>query len=121
MNQSLLLFLLLLLFLPLAFFLLLRFLRSPRPAVVPFKGRHVLVTGGSSGIGLEIARLSLLEGASSVSILARDRSRLSEAKASIEKSTGKENGILIFAFLLSTPLLPLLLCFEYVEPLREIC
>lgn len=44
--------------------------------------RHVLVTGGSSGIGLAIARLLLARG-DRVSLLARDAQRLADAAASL--------------------------------------
>ena len=45
-------------------------------------GAHALVTGGSSGIGLETARLLAARGAT-VSLLARDQGRLAVAEASI--------------------------------------
>ncbi|KAA8527563.1 hypothetical protein F0562_034722 [Nyssa sinensis] len=54
---------------------------------VPIKGRHVFITGGSSGIGLALAHQAALEGAR-VSILARNRDKLEEAKHSIQLSTG---------------------------------
>ena len=41
-------------------------------------GKHAIVTGGSSGIGLETARL-LVERGARVSLVARDRGRLAEA------------------------------------------
>ena len=44
-------------------------------------GKHAIVTGGSSGIGLETARL-LGERGARVSLVARDRGRLAEAKTS---------------------------------------
>lgn len=42
------------------------------------KRRHAIITGGSSGIGLEIAKLLLQEGCS-VSIIARDNTKLQNA------------------------------------------
>ncbi|KAF5950914.1 hypothetical protein HYC85_012907, partial [Camellia sinensis] len=60
---------------------------SPKPVRIPIKGRHVFITGGSSGIGLAMARQAAAEGAR-VSILARNRDKLEEAKQSIHLSTG---------------------------------
>jgi len=47
-----------------------------------FQGKHVLVTGGSSGIGLAVARQLLAKGAT-VTLLARRTSVLEEAKAAL--------------------------------------
>jgi 3-dehydrosphinganine reductase len=47
-----------------------------------FHGKHVLVTGGSSGIGLSVARQLLGQGAT-VTILARRQALLDEAKAAL--------------------------------------
>ena len=49
------------------------------PTGSDFTGQHVLVTGGSSGIGLEVARLYLGLGAK-VTIVARNKQKLEEAK-----------------------------------------
>lgn len=50
-------------------------------------GKRVLVTGGSSGLGLSTARALAREGAS-VTISARDGARLESAARSIERDTG---------------------------------
>ncbi|KAG0556442.1 hypothetical protein KC19_11G054400 [Ceratodon purpureus] len=50
-----------------------------RAVAIPIKGRHMVVTGGSSGIGLEIAKLAAAEGAR-VSLVARDERKLADAK-----------------------------------------
>jgi 3-dehydrosphinganine reductase len=49
-------------------------------------GRHVVVTGGSSGIGLATARL-LARGGARVSLVARDPSRLADAARAVGPST----------------------------------
>lgn len=49
--------------------------------------QHVLVTGGSSGIGLEVAKLYAKAG-DKVTIVARNQKKLDEAKADIVKETG---------------------------------
>ena len=47
-----------------------------------FQGKHVLVTGGSSGIGLSVAKQLLASGAT-VTILARRQAVLDTARASL--------------------------------------
>eukprot|EP01084_Bolivina_argentea_P131567 232206_1 len=51
-------------------------LRSPQR--VSFKDKHCIITGGSSGIGLEAAKLLARRGAN-VTLVARDKTRLEEA------------------------------------------
>ncbi|MBK5289511.1 MAG: SDR family oxidoreductase [Acidimicrobiia bacterium] len=53
-----------------------------------FSDAHVIVTGGSQGIGLETARLIATRGAR-VSIVARTEERLAAAAADIESTTGR--------------------------------
>ncbi|MDY6937038.1 MAG: SDR family oxidoreductase [Cyanobacteriota bacterium] len=48
-----------------------------------FQGKHAIITGGSSGIGLAVARLLAARGAH-VSIVARDRPKLETARTEIE-------------------------------------
>ena len=50
-----------------------------RPEPLELNGAHVLITGGSSGIGLAVAREVLARGAK-VSIIARNAQRLEQAK-----------------------------------------
>ncbi|KAF8394433.1 hypothetical protein HHK36_020641 [Tetracentron sinense] len=71
----------------LALFLLITLIVCPRPIKIPIKGRHVFITGGSSGIGLALAHQAASEGAR-VSILARNPDKLEEARNSIRLSTG---------------------------------
>ncbi|PST21173.1 translocation protein [Rhizobium sp. JAB6] len=54
---------------------------------------HVIVTGGSSGIGLAIAKLYAARGAR-VSLLARDRGRLEEARAEIAALPGVDGAFI---------------------------
>ncbi|XP_056161578.1 3-dehydrosphinganine reductase TSC10A-like [Syzygium oleosum] len=84
---SLLSLLLLILLLPLSLLLVLSLIVRPRPVKIPLKNRHVLVTGGSSGIGFAIARRAAAEGAR-VSILARSQAKLEEARQAIRLATG---------------------------------
>lgn len=55
------------------------------PSTGDCKDLHVVVTGGSSGIGLETARLYLQQGAK-VSIIARNPKKLQEAKEDLAKT-----------------------------------
>lgn len=91
-DLSLGIFSLVLLFLSLALLVFLAFIIRPRPVKVPIKNRHVFITGGSSGIGLALAQQAASQGAK-VSILARNTSRLEDAKESIRLSTGRDVAI----------------------------
>mmetsp|Transcript_64155 Transcript_64155/g.126253 ORF Transcript_64155/g.126253 Transcript_64155/m.126253 type:complete len:339 (-) Transcript_64155:104-1120(-) len=55
------------------------------PRKFDYKDKHVLVTGGSSGIGLEVAREYLRRGAN-VTIMARDKKKLEAAKNELAQS-----------------------------------
>ncbi|XP_047324448.1 3-dehydrosphinganine reductase TSC10A-like [Impatiens glandulifera] len=80
-------FISLILLFPLSILIFLFFIVRPRGVKVPIKGRHVFITGGSSGIGLSLARLAAAEGAR-VSILARSKDKLMEARNEIRLATG---------------------------------
>ena len=66
--------------------LLLRLMRGRQ--AVDFRGRTVLITGGSRGLGLEIARHLASEGANLV-LVARSESELQEAQTELERQGGK--------------------------------
>ncbi|CAI8016895.1 3-ketodihydrosphingosine reductase [Geodia barretti] len=48
-------------------------------------GKHVLITGGSSGIGKAVAKEALLRGAEVVTILARNEEKLEATKSELER------------------------------------
>ncbi|KAK9139683.1 hypothetical protein Scep_009364 [Stephania cephalantha] len=83
----LLLLFLLLVIIPISLLLTLSLIVRPKPTTIPIKGRHVFISGGSSGIGLALARQAAAEGAR-VSILARNPANLQQARDSIRLSTG---------------------------------
>ncbi|XVF13938.1 hypothetical protein REPUB_Repub09cG0013000 [Reevesia pubescens] len=72
--------------------LLLYFIVRPRAITIPIKNRHVFITGGSSGIGLALARQAASQGAK-VSLLARSLNKLEEAKESIRLYSGVDVSI----------------------------
>nr|GEW95346.1 3-dehydrosphinganine reductase TSC10A-like [Tanacetum cinerariifolium] len=78
---------------PITLLIFLKLITRPRATSIPIKSRHVFITGGSSGIGLALAKHSASEGAR-VTILARDLHKLQEAKTSIRLSTGIDVGVI---------------------------
>lgn len=63
--------------------LLASFVSVQRIRGTPIRGKNVVITGGSSGIGLAAARLVLKEGAASVTLVARRENVLREAQESL--------------------------------------
>ena len=55
---------------------------GPNPPSRDLRGRHVLITGGSSGIGLALAQQAAAAGAK-VSLIARSREKLEVARTAI--------------------------------------
>jgi NAD(P)-dependent dehydrogenase (short-subunit alcohol dehydrogenase family) len=51
-------------------------------------GRSILLTGGTSGIGLAVARRAVLEGASHVIIVTRNASKGRDAVQTVKETTG---------------------------------
>lgn len=64
---------------------------SKRPSKINLKDAHIMITGGSSGIGLEIAKICASKGAV-ISLLARNVQRLETAKKEIEKFSTRPEG-----------------------------
>jgi len=62
-----------------------RMFRGPRESIAR---KHVLITGGSEGIGLELAKLAASRG-SRVSLIARTRSKLENARAEVLAATAE--------------------------------
>jgi 3-dehydrosphinganine reductase len=56
-----------------------------------FRGKHVVVTGGSSGIGLDLCLEAFKQGAH-ISIIARNKDKLNEIKTELE-NIKKQNDI----------------------------
>jgi short-subunit dehydrogenase len=52
--------------------------------VYSFKAKHVLITGGSSGIGKEIAIEALKRGADHVTLVARNKEKLQSTKSELD-------------------------------------
>lgn len=61
----------------------------------PFKGKNIIITGGSKGIGLAMARELGALGAN-LALLARDKETLQAAKASVEEA-GARSRVLAYA------------------------
>lgn len=69
-------------------------LRRPKLSV---SGKHVLITGGSQGLGLALAKLCFQQGAK-VTIVARTQSKLEAACADIKKTTPHAEGACVQYF-----------------------
>lgn len=59
---------------------------KPKPSIGNLKNKHILITGGSSGIGLQIAKDALLQEAF-VTIVARNPAKLEIAAEDLRKET----------------------------------
>ena len=62
------------------------------PHTSPLAGEHVLITGGSSGIGLAFAK-SLVERNANVSLVARDPAKLAAAAAALRELDCRKRGV----------------------------
>eukprot|EP00930_Biecheleria_cincta_P007495 TRINITY_DN108715_c0_g1_i1.p1 TRINITY_DN108715_c0_g1~~TRINITY_DN108715_c0_g1_i1.p1 ORF type:complete len:368 (+),score=59.38 TRINITY_DN108715_c0_g1_i1:98-1105(+) len=74
----------------------LAWLRLRRPKIT-VSGKHVLITGGSQGLGLALAKLCFQQGAK-VTIVARTQSKLEAACADIKKITPHAEGACVQYF-----------------------
>lgn len=66
------------------------FLFSSSSGSYSYKGKHVMITGGSSGIGLEIAKECIRVGASVITLVARDSKKLEKAKTELLEMIASE-------------------------------
>ncbi|VDD83970.1 unnamed protein product [Mesocestoides corti] len=69
---------------------LVRWWVSQRPREVTLEGRHVLITGGSSGIGLALAAEALRRRAGRVTLVARDATRLADSRRKLIEAFGAD-------------------------------
>lgn len=59
----------------------------------PLLNRNCLITGGSSGIGLAIAKRFIDDGAAAVTIVGRDEQKLSVAREELERRKNKTQAV----------------------------
>jgi len=67
---------------------------SERPTPIQIDRSHVIITGGSSGIGLSMAKLLAARGAN-VTIIARDKNKLVTARDVIQQVTIREDQLIL--------------------------
>ncbi|KAL7061026.1 hypothetical protein AAHC03_09752 [Spirometra sp. Aus1] len=82
-----------------------------RPHCVDIHNKHVLITGGSSGIGLALAREAVKRGAY-VTIVARSTTRLNEAKQELSRFTEDASKISTLSMDLCRPFEEIKECLE---------
>jgi NAD(P)-dependent dehydrogenase (short-subunit alcohol dehydrogenase family) len=75
---------------------------EPLPPNTSFAGKSIIVTGATSGLGLEAAIIYVQLGAETVYITSRNAARGTEAKATIEERTGKTNVVKVLVLDLDT-------------------
>ena len=71
------------LFIIIGIFVIAIWLGSDKPPTINLQGAHVIITGGSSGIGLEVAKLVASQGGH-VTLMARDKLKLQQAQEQVE-------------------------------------
>ena len=72
------------------------------PPDVSFAGKTIIVTGATSGLGLEAAIHYVQLGAETVYITSRNATRGVETKATIEKRTGKKDVVRVLVLDMDT-------------------
>lgn len=78
----------------LAGFIYRQFIHEPPPPIVSFEGRTVIVTGASSGLGLEACRSMVRLGASQVILACRNVQKANNAAQDIKASTSCPSNVL---------------------------
>lgn len=72
----------------LAFVFVFSYVVTPKRKITNYKNKHVLITGGSSGLGKGTA-IQLAKLGANITIIARNVAKLEEAKADIEVTSFK--------------------------------
>ena len=75
---------------------------EPLPPGISFAGKSIVVTGATSGLGLEAAVIYVQLGAETVYITSRNATRGAEAKATIEDRTGKKDVVKVLVLDMDT-------------------
>ena len=75
---------------------------EPLPPDTSFVGKSIIVTGATSGLGLEAAIIYVQLGAETVYITSRNVARGAEAKATIEERTGKKDVVKVLVLDMDT-------------------
>jgi len=75
---------------------------KPTPSTISFVNKNIVITGGSSGIGLELARQIITKQCKQIILIARNEERLQEAVDEINQIKSKDQKITFLSLDLAT-------------------